>query len=203
MTTDVDASPRPGWIRRAAALGILAATGTLAFVLYGAWADGSTAPPMSPDQLRAAVTTQLTTAMEQATPAEHESHGHHDLGAAAVFCAVEVLGYEPADAADPQQVRTVYANHLCAVSDNGRPWDYAVKTAGPLVATWGASPVIQVVAAGDGYPERVRAAIPAQYHEKALGSTMDDRALLDMRTRYDANVAEFWAKLKASTPPTS
>lgn len=202
MTTDVDAGPRAGWIRRAAALVILAVTAALAFVLYTAWADGGTAPPMSPEQLRAAVTTQLTTTMEQATPAEHESHGHHDLGTARVICAVEVLGFEPADAVDPQQVRTVYANHLCAVSDNGRPFDYAVKTSGPLVAAWSATPVIQVVAAGDGYPERVRAAVPPQYQEKALASQVDERALADMRTRYDASVTEFWAKLKASTPPT-
>lgn len=199
MMTAIDVSPRQrGWIRRVAALLILAVTAVLASVLYGAWTGEDAAPAMSADQLRAAVTTGLRTALEQATPAEHESHGHDNLGGTAkVICAVEVLGFEPTDAAAPDQVRKVYATHLCAVSDNGRPWDYATKTSGPLVATWGQPLAVQVIVQGDGYPDRVRTAIPPPYYETALGSAIDERALAELRTRFDASVAEFWAAFRA------
>jgi hypothetical protein len=79
------------------------------------------------------------------------------------------------------------------VSDNGRPWDAATKTSGPLVATWGQPPTVQIIVPGDGYSQRVRAAFPRQYHERALGSAIDPQALADLRTRFDASVAEFWA----------
>ncbi|GAA1778193.1 hypothetical protein GCM10009681_56490 [Luedemannella helvata] len=176
------------------------ATAALAFVLVRSFASGS---GTTPEQLRAAVVTQLTTSLEQATPADHANHGHGDVyGSTKVLCAVEVLGFEPADAKDARDLRKVYANHQCAVSDNGRPFDYAVKTSGPLVATWGQPPVVTVVLQqGADYPDRVRAAIPAEYQEKALAATINPDALADLRTRFDRSVAEFWAAFKASNPP--
>jgi hypothetical protein len=173
-------------LRLAVAVAVLAVTAGLAILLYG---PGASEEPR-PDEVRAAVAARLVAALEQATPAEHQSHGHHDLGAlSSVLCTVEVLGLEPSDATDPGRVRRVYANHLCAVSDNGRPWDAAVKTSGPLVAEWGAVPTVELLP-----PDRV----PAEY--RALPSTIDGQRLADLRTRFDADVAAFWAALKGPTP---
>ncbi|GAA1805823.1 hypothetical protein GCM10009682_29580 [Luedemannella flava] len=200
-STSTEAPERPrGWRHRIAMIAALALTATLAFVLYRSWA--STSSEMTPGQVRAAVGTQLVSAMEHATPADHAAHGHYDVGGTTkVLCTVEVLGYEPADATDTRQVTRSYANHQCAVSDNGRPWEYAVKTSGLLIAT-GQPPVVQVVAEGADYAGRVRAAaIPAQYLDKALATSISQQALTDLRARFDVSVKEFWAAFKASNPP--
>ena len=197
MTMDVEATPhRRSRAREVVTLVAIVVTAALAFVLVRSFASGSDS---TPEQLRAAVVTQLTTSLEQATPADHANHGHGDVyGNTQVFCAVEVLGFEPADAKVAKDLRKVYANHQCAVSDNGRPYDYAVKTSGPLVVTWGQPPVVTVILQGADYLDRVRAAIPAEYQDKALASTIDAQALADLRARFDRSVADFWAEFKRS-----
>jgi hypothetical protein len=201
MTTDVDIVPRRrGRLRAAVRIAIVLGIAALAFILYRAWAGDSA--DMSPDKLRSSLAAQVSSTLEQATPDEHAKHGHGEVsGGTKVLCAVDVLGFEPADATRPNQVRKVYANHQCAVSDNGRPWEYAVKTSGPLVATLGQPPVVTVVLQGEGFDERVRGAIPAPYQEKALRSAMDERLVAGLKARFDKSVADFWADFKASKSP--
>ena len=191
---------RRGRLRGALTIAIVVGIAALVFILYRAWAGDSA--DMGPDKLRSAVAAQVAAALEQATPDEHARHGHGEVaGGTKVLCAVDVLGFEPADATSPQQVRKVYANHQCAVSDNGRPWEYAVKTSGPLVATLGQQLVVTVVLQGEGFDERVRGAIPAPYQEKALRSAMDDRLVAGLKARFDKSVVDFWADFKASRSP--
>jgi hypothetical protein len=201
MTTTVDVEPRQrGRFRTAIRVAIVVVLAALAFVLYRAWSADSA--EMGPDKLRSALAAQVSSALEQSTPDEHAKHGHGDLTyGAKVLCTVDILGFEPADATGPQQVRKVYANHQCAVSETGRPWEYAVKTSGPVVATLGQSPVVTVVLQGEGFADRVRAAIPASYQEKALSATMSDQLVADLKARFDKSVADFWADFKASKPP--
>lgn len=195
---NVNASPPRPWARRLVAVVIVVGVLALAVILRAVWAGGSAEPQPLPTVLAV----RLATALEQATPADHQGHGHDLTGTAEVYCAVEVFGFEPAEATAPEHVRTVYALHLCAVSEDGRPWDFATKTAGPLVATWGEPPSVQLVRSNGGdYTERVRQAIPARYHDRALGSFADGRAVAELRARFDASVARFWAARKASSAP--
>jgi hypothetical protein len=114
MTTDVDIKPRRTRLRAAARIAIVVGIAALAFILYRAWVGDSA--DMTPDRLRSSLAAQVAAALEQATPDEHARHGHGEVAdGTKVLCAVDVLGFEPADATSPQQVRRVYANHQCAV----------------------------------------------------------------------------------------
>jgi acetylornithine deacetylase/succinyl-diaminopimelate desuccinylase-like protein len=141
-----------------------------------------------PAGVTAWVTERLVTTLEKSTPAEHAQHGH-DLSAAeqtkpVVLCTVEPFGIDPPNATAPGAVKTVYAHHLCAVVEKGRPWDFAVKTAGPLVAQMLDPVRVKVVESGLGYPERIKQMIPAEYRERALVDFGDGGLVMRLRNRY-------------------
>jgi hypothetical protein len=139
-----------------------------------------------PEALRSQVAARLVTALENAPPEDHHQHGHHIAAGGKVICAVDPFGMDPSDAATADQVATVYALHLCAVAEPGRSWDMAVRYSGPLAARLGDPPVISVVQPGEGYPQRVQQLIPERYRDRALGPFQDERALAELRQRFDA-----------------
>ncbi|WP_213454485.1 hypothetical protein [Rhizomonospora bruguierae] len=138
------------------------------------------------------LTERLVATLESATPADHAHHGHDIAGAEAspgakpvVLCTAEPFGIEPAGATMPGAVTTVYAHHLCAVVEKGRPWDFAVKMAGPLVAHNTNPMDIKVVESGRGYDERVKQMIPAEYQARALIDFGDGSLVKRLRQRYE------------------
>lgn len=198
MSTVVDGSgstsgagTRVRWLL--AALVVLAVAVLVIALRGGGSADPAAAPsPQAgvPEPLRAALAARLVTVLEEATPAEHHDHGHELAGPAPVICAVDVFGIDPPGATALDQVRTVYALHLCAVAEPGRPWEWAVKMSGPLAAQWRPDrPVVRIAAPGQGYPERVRALIPDRYQDRAFGSFQNSAALAELRRRFDTAIA--------------
>lgn len=203
MSTAVDVRERSqGRLRLWLAIGVAVA----ALVLAVGWRFKAGAPEPAPAAAKtgnayglpanvtAWVTERLVSTLEQSTPADHTHHGH-DFGAAGagapgskpvVLCTVEPFGLEPAEAAMPGAVTTVYAHHLCAVVEKGRPWDFAVKTAGPLVAR-NVNPMdVKVVESGQGYADRIKQMIPERYQARALVDFGDGSLVVRLRERYEA-----------------
>lgn len=138
------------------------------------------------------LTERLVTSLEKATPADHQHHGHDFAGAEGtapatpkVLCTAEPFAVEPAGATMPGAVTTVYAHHLCALVEKGRPWDFAVKTAGPLVARNTNPMDIKVVESGLGYADRIKQMIPPQYQARALVDFGDGSLVAQLRKRYE------------------
>ncbi|MFI7423391.1 hypothetical protein [Nonomuraea sp. NPDC049684] len=125
---------------------------------------------------------QVTLILERATPEEHHDHGH-GFGSR-VVCAVEPFGTDPPDAAGLAEVRWVYARHLCAIVGESRDWAMSVRASGPIAVRLGVPPQVKVPAAGPGYPERVRALIPARYHDEAFADFSDEAAIDAARERF-------------------
>lgn len=195
MSTDVDVLKRShGQLRLWLAICVALAALVLALGIRFIGSDGPAAAAKGnayglPAGVTAWVTERLVSTLEQSTPAEHEHHGH-DFSAAeesrpTVLCTVEPFAIDPPDATAPGAVKTVYAHHLCAVVEKGRPWDFAVKTAGPLVARMVDPVDVKVVESGLGYPERIKQMIPAEYRERALVDFGDGGLVLRLRQRYD------------------
>jgi hypothetical protein len=201
MSVTVDAPPpapprppTPG--RRWLALGaaVIAAVAVVG-VLYSV-SERSPAPTTGPgpstvnDRLAA----QIVTTLEKSTPAQHEAHGHHEIASAApegkkpdaVYCTAEVYGFEPATATSPEEVTTAYGYYLCAVREEGRPWDYAQKLVGPIVFEPRTDPPgVHVIEGGDGYQDRLRALLPEQYRQRATVGFSNGANIAGVRTRYD------------------
>jgi hypothetical protein len=208
MSTDVDAppggsgpaspppSPRRGRQYRWYAVLAVLATVVTAVALKAVASGSDPAPPgaqqvpqgapVMPEALRTQVAARLVAALESGTPAEQHNHGHQVATGGKVVCAVDAIGVDPAGATDLGQVTTVYALHLCAVAEPGRDWDLSIRYSGPLAATLGDRPVISVVQAGEGYPQRVQAMIPERYRDRATGPFTDERALAELRRRFTA-----------------
>ncbi|MEV4629890.1 hypothetical protein AB0J90_26855 [Micromonospora sp. NPDC049523] len=147
-----------------------------------------------PAELRGQIMTRMRTTLEQADPGQHNHAGHGVQQVAteekaAVICGVRVYGYEPAEVTALADVRTVYGFHLCGVAEQNRPWDVAVKLAGPLIMDMSAEPPgIQVVEATADvmFVDRLRDMFPDRYAELALKEALADSEMADLRRRYDA-----------------
>ncbi|MEV0895331.1 hypothetical protein [Actinoplanes sp. NPDC049802] len=142
------------------------------------------------EDLRAQITTRMRTALEQADPAQHQHAGHGaGTGDAAVICGVRVYGYEPAGVTALADVRTVYGFHLCGVAEERRPWDVAVKLAGPVILDMATDPPgIQVVEATAEvkYVDRLRQMFPPAYADVAEKEALTTEEMADLRGRYDS-----------------
>lgn len=153
-------------------------------------ADQETAPA----DLQAQIVARMRTTLEQADPGQHNHAGHSaQPGATAekppVICGIRVYGYEPADATALADVQKVYGFHLCGVAEQKRPWDVAVKLAGPLIMDMSTDPPgIQVVEATADvrFVDRLREMFPAKYATLAQEEALTPAEMADQRRRYDA-----------------
>ncbi|MEV4823189.1 hypothetical protein [Micromonospora sp. NPDC049274] len=153
-------------------------------------ADQETAPA----DLQAQIVARMRTTLEQADPGQHNHAGHSaQPGATAekppVICGIRVYGYEPADATALADVRKVYGFHLCGVAEQKRPWDVAVKLAGPLIMDMSTNPPgIQVVEATADvrFIDRLREMFPARYATLAQEEALTPAEMAEQRRRYDA-----------------
>ncbi|MGC4807734.1 hypothetical protein [Micromonospora sp. DT233] len=153
------------------------------------------APEPAPADLRGQIVARIRTTLEQADPGQHH-HAGPAVGQAAakeekpeVICGVRVYGYEPAGVTALADVRTVYGFHLCGVAEQRRPWDVAVKLAGPVIMDMSTDPPgIQVVEATAEvrFVDRLREMFPAKYAELALQEALERPEMADLRRRYDA-----------------
>ncbi|MEU8328692.1 MULTISPECIES: hypothetical protein [unclassified Micromonospora] len=151
-------------------------------------------PETKPADLQTQIMSRMRTVLEQADPGQHNHAGHNAQQAAggekpAVICGVRVYGYEPTEVTALADVRTVYGFHLCGVAERGRPWDVAVKLAGPVIMDMSTEPPgIQVVEATAEvmFTDRVKQMFPAKYAELALKEALAESEMADQRRRYDA-----------------
>jgi hypothetical protein len=153
--------------------------------------SGSKAEPADlPSQLMA----RMRTVLEKTDPGQHNHAGHGvpqpSAGAAppAVVCGVRVYGFEPVGVTTLAEVRTVYGFHLCGVAEQKRPWDVAVKLAGPVILDMATDPPgIQVVeaTADTAFVDRLNQMFPAGYAELAQKEALSDDEMADVRRRYD------------------
>jgi hypothetical protein len=147
-----------------------------------------------PADLQGQIMTRLRTTLEQTDPGEHNHAGHYveqaTEGAAkpAVICGVRVYGYEPAGVTALADVKTVYGFHLCGVAEQKRPWDVAVKLAGPVIMDLTKEPPgIQVVEATAEirYVDRLKQMFPEKYAKLAQNEALAQSEMADLRRRYD------------------
>ncbi|WP_433132793.1 hypothetical protein ACQPWW_14105 [Micromonospora sp. CA-240977] len=151
-------------------------------------------PETKPADLQTQIMARMRTTLEQADPGQHNHAGHNAQQAAtgekpAVICGVRVYGYEPSEVTALADVRTVYGFHLCGIAEQGRPWDVAVKLAGPVIMDLSTEPPgIQVVEATAEvmFTDRLRQMFPAKYAELALKEALAESEMADQRRRYDA-----------------
>ncbi|MBG0565855.1 hypothetical protein [Actinoplanes aureus] len=153
-------------------------------------------PKAEPADLQAQIMTRMRTTLQQSNPEEHNHAGHHVQPTAtgepakpSVICGVRVYGHEPSDVTTLAEVRTVYGFHLCGVAEPDRPWDVAVKLAGPVILDMATEPPgIQVVEATADvmYVDRLREMFPDKYAQLALKEALTDEEMADLRRRYDA-----------------
>ncbi|MDG9675979.1 hypothetical protein [Micromonospora sp. DH14] len=147
-----------------------------------------------PVDLQGQITARMRTTLEQADPGQHNHAGHGAQQAATaekppVICGVRVYGYEPSDVTALADVRTVYGFHLCGVAEQKRPWDVAVKLAGPVIMDMSTQPPgIQVVEATADvmFVDRLREMFPDKYEEVALKEALTESEMAEQRRRYDA-----------------
>jgi hypothetical protein len=188
MQTSVDTSRRGRrWVRWLAVLAVLAAVAVAVIVRFAS--AGGSEPRSLSEQLSA----QVVEALEEASAAEHAEHGHHiDDTATGVLCAAQPFGFEPPDATTMDQVRTVYAHHMCAVIGPGFGWPDAVRSGGPLAVDLGEPVTIRTPEQVEAGPEvdyagRIRELIPAQYHAQALAGEgfVDPAVAQTLQRRYE------------------
>ena len=149
-----------------------------------------------PADLQGQVMAWMRTTLEQSNPEQHSHAGQHGQQATteeevkpAVICGVRVYGYEPAEVTVLADVQTVYGFHFCGVAEKERPWDVAVKLAGPVILDMSTEPPgIQVVEATADvkFVDRLREMFPAKYAELASKEALADSEMADLRRRYDA-----------------
>lgn len=180
-----------GWYRNrfvwVAVIVLVASTGAVVLV-------NRAGPEAKPADLQSQIIARMRTTLEQADPGQHNHAGHGAQQAAstakpAVICGVRVYGYEPTEATALADVRTVYGFHLCGVAEQKRPWDVAVKLAGPVIMDMSTEPPgIQVVEATAEvmFTDRVRQMLPPKYAELALKEALTESEMADQRRRYDA-----------------
>ena len=145
-------------------------------------------PGEEPADLPEQLATRMRATLEQADPGRHHHAGHEVAQAKGVICGVRVYGYEPAGVTALAEVRTVYGFHFCGVAEQARPWDVAVKLAGPVILDLAKEPPgIQVVEATADvkFADRLREMFPPEYAELARTQTLTDQEMADLRRRYD------------------
>ncbi|MCW6006889.1 hypothetical protein K1W54_20210 [Micromonospora sp. CPCC 205371] len=149
-----------------------------------------------PADLQGQITARMRTTLEQVDPGQH-NHAAHNVQQAAtakdakppVICGVRVYGYEPAEVTVLADVQTVYGFHFCGIAEQKRPWDVAVKLAGPVIMDMTTEPPgIQVVEATAEvrYIDRLREMFPPKYADLAQKEALTDSEEADLRRRYDA-----------------
>ena len=153
-----------------------------------ATADG---PQAKPPDLRTQIEDRMRTVLDRSDPGQHQHAGHATTEEAKppVICGVHVYGFEPAEATTITTVRTVYGFHLCGLAEQKRPWDVAVKLAGPLILDMSADPPgIRVVEATENvkFVDRLRQMFPDRYAQLAQKEALADAEMTDLRRRYDA-----------------
>jgi hypothetical protein len=148
-----------------------------------------------PADLRGQLLSRMRTTLEQSDPGQHNHAGHQAQATAteaakpAVICGVHLYGYEPSQVTALAEVKTVYGFHLCGVAEPQRPWDVAVKLAGPVILDLATDPPgIQVVEATADvrYVDRLRQMFPAEYAQLAQKEALSESEMADLRRRYDA-----------------
>jgi hypothetical protein len=178
VETAVDAPPRPSQLRRWAAVLVLVV------VVAGALTARALLADEGPGTMEEQVAARLVTMLEQASPAEHADHGHHfDIEGGGVLCAADPFGYEPADATTVDEVRVVYAHHLCAVLIPDT-WQNSLRASGPVRADFTTTPPTVQTPESDDYPGWVRETFPAQYHDVAVNGFLSDEVVDRMRERF-------------------
>ncbi|MEU7798903.1 hypothetical protein AB0J14_16275 [Micromonospora arborensis] len=152
-------------------------------------------PEVEPADLQGQIMTRMRTTLEQADPGQHNHAGHGvqqvttEEKKPPVICGVRVYGYEPAESTALADVQRVYGFHLCGVAEQKRPWDVAVKLAGPVIMDMSTEPPgIQVVEATADvmFTDRLRQMFPDKYAELALKEALAESEMADQRRRYDA-----------------
>ncbi|SEJ59456.1 hypothetical protein SAMN05443287_105412 [Micromonospora phaseoli] len=156
----------------------------------------STTTTTEPADLHQQILTQMRTTLEQSDPEQHNHAGHtgqevtsEEAAKPPVICGVHVYGYEPAEVTSLADIHTIYGFHLCGIAEPKRPWDWAVKLAGPLIMDMTTHPPdIQVVEATDdtSYVDRLRQMFPHTYAELALTEALAASEMADLRRRYEA-----------------
>jgi hypothetical protein len=182
-----------GWYRNRfvwVAVILLATSAGAAVLVNSAGAEAD------PADLQAQIVTRMRTTLEQSKPEQHNHAGHNVQqgateaeGQPAVVCGVRVYGYEPSQVTALADVRTVYGFHLCGVAEQRRPWDVAVKLAGPLILDMSTEPPgIQVVEATADvkFVDRLWEMFPDKYAQLAVKEALADTEMADLRRRYDA-----------------
>ncbi len=149
-----------------------------------------------PADLQGQLLARMRSTLEQASPEQHQHAGHGVQQVAngeeappPVICGVRVYGYEPSEVTTLAEVQTVYGFHLCGVAEQQRPWDVAVKLAGPVIMDMSTEPPgIQVVEATEEmrFIDRLREMFPPKYAELAQSEALASSEMSDLRRRYDA-----------------
>ncbi|WP_341720701.1 hypothetical protein QQG74_13930 [Micromonospora sp. FIMYZ51] len=152
-------------------------------------------PQTKPTDLHGQLVSRMRSTLEQADPGQHNHAGHgiQQVGTEEekppVICGVHVYGYEPAEVTELADVQTVYGFHLCGVAEQKRPWDVAVKLAGPVIVDMSTEPPgIQVVEATEDvmFIDRLRQMFPEKYADLAAQEALGASEMADLRRRYDA-----------------
>jgi hypothetical protein len=136
------------------------------------------------------IVTVMRETLETSDPGQHHHAGHAPQQAtpSPVVCGIRVYGHEPAKAETLAEVRTVYGFHLCGVAEPKRPWDVAVKLAGPVIVDLSATPPgIQAVEATETvkFADRLRQMFPPEYADLASREALSPGEMTDLRRRYD------------------
>ncbi|WP_250030813.1 hypothetical protein [Paractinoplanes maris] len=158
-----------------------------------AGAYGLAAGQDEPADVQGQIVTLMRDTLEQSDPGQHNHAGHAaaqpSAAPPAVICGVRVYGYEPAQVKTLSEVRTVYGFHLCGVAEPNRPWDVAVKLAGPVIVDVSTTPPgIQVVeaTADTKFVDRLREMFPPAYAGLAAKEALSEPEMTDLRRRYDS-----------------
>ena len=130
--------------------------------------------------------------LQESSAEEHAAHGHHfDDEATGVLCEASAFGFEPPEATSIEQVRVVYAQHMCAVVGPAFGWPDGIRSGGPLAVELTEPPVVRTpeqIAGGEelDYAGRIRALIPERYHEQVLSfeGFVDPAVAEALRERY-------------------
>lgn len=127
------------------------------------------------DPLQDQLAARVVDALENATVDEHAAHGHSFDEGATIACAAEAFGFEPPEAETVDQVRTVYAHHMCAMRGDGYTWPQSIRGAGPIAVELTdpvtiRTPEMIPASAEMNYADRIRELIPERYHDQALAS---------------------------------
>jgi hypothetical protein len=148
-----------------------------------------------PGDLQGQMVARMRTALESSDAEQHNHAGHQGQQATAegekppVICGVRVYGHEPAAATVLADVRKVYGFHLCGVAEQKRPWDVAVKLAGPVIVDMSTDPAgIQVVEATPDvkFVDRLQQMFPPKYADLAMKEALAESEMADVRRRYNA-----------------